>query len=137
MDAKDLIKDFLTWYKDTVVQKRIENGEVGYDWCYKDINFDDELTIEAFQTFFDRQDKNDQYKQFYEQKSLDGKKAYAWLQHEINLIYSFHKCFAMRNHTRLQLYRNDLSQKGARVRSAVNIGLGKFLYKKDAVEKDE
>lgn len=136
MDAEELFKDYLKWCKDTVVDKRVKNGEEGYGWVFKALNFDKDLTLKDFQDFFDRKDKNDEYKTNYDSNDLAGKKSYAWLQHEINLIYSFHKSFAMRNQTRLQHYRHDLAQKGARVRSSVNIGLGKFLHKKEAADQD-
>jgi hypothetical protein len=136
MDIKDLYKDYLKWAKESVVDQRVKNGESGYGWLYKSLGYSDELTLEKFQKFFDRKDKNSEYKSNYKQGGIAGKKSYAWLQNEINMIYSFHKSFAMRNQTRLQLYRNDLSQKGARMSSAVNIGLGKFLHKKDEADKD-
>ena len=64
-----------------------------------------------------------------------NKKAFAWFQKEINLIYAFHKCFALRNRTRLQSYRDDLAQKGARNKGALYNAIGKFLAYKELAEK--
>jgi hypothetical protein len=138
MTFQNLLSDYLTWAKNTVVSLRVLNNEVGYSWMYKTIGFNHELTLENYQSFFDRTALNKEYATRYVQnKETVNKLPYAWYQNEINLIYSFHKCFAMRNHSRLQYYRNDLSQKGARTYAALNIGLGKFLFKKDLAEKNQ
>lgn len=135
MKIKDLIKDFLAWFKDDVVKKRIDNKEDGYTWLAKSIKYTDELELKKFQDFFDRKELNTQYKQKAEESNIANKKAYAALQTEINLIYSFHKGFAIRNQTRLQAYRNDLAVKGKRGMSSINLGLGKFEYFKKSLEE--
>lgn len=136
MQIEDLISDFLTWSTNTVVQTRLANAENGYGWLYKDINYTDDLSVENYQKFFDRTSQNEEYVKNYNVQDNSSKQPYAWLQNEINMIYSFHKCFAMRNATRLQYYRNDLSQKGARTSSAINIAIGKYLHKKEQAEQN-
>ena len=42
----------------------------------------------------------------------------------------------MRNATRLQYYRNDLSQKGKRTSTAVNQAIGKYQVMRDNAEKE-
>lgn len=135
MDLEELIQKFQKWAKEDVVEKRVTNDEDGYSWVAKSIEFSDELELTSIQDFFDRKGKNSEYKSNYEEEDIKGKQPYAWLQAEINAIYGFHKCFAMRNHTRLQLYRNDLSQKGARAYSAIHDAVGVFLHKKEASEQ--
>lgn len=135
MKLKDLFKDFLTWFKDDIVKKRIDNKEDGYTWVAKSLKYTDELELKKFQDFFDRKELNSDYKQKVEEKDISKKKAYAAIQTEVNLIYSFHKGFAIRNQTRLQAYRNDLSVKGKRGMSAINIGLGKFEAFKKTLEE--
>lgn len=135
MKLKDLFKDFLTWFKDDIVKKRIDNKEDGYTWVAKSIKYEDDLELKKFQEFFDRKELNSEYKEKAEEKDITKKKAYSALQTEINLIYSFHKGFAIRHQTRLQAYRNDLSMKGKRSMSAINVGLGKFEYFKKTLEE--
>lgn len=135
MKAKTLFKDFLSWYDKVIVPARLQNKEEGYDWVYKSINYNKELTIKDYQDFFDRQDLNSEYKSRYLETSLPSKKPYGWFQVEISLIYSFHKCFAMRNQTRLQHYRHDLAQKGKRTLYAARVALGKFEHLKDKSEE--
>lgn len=137
MKIKDLIKDFLKWFTDDVVKKRVDNKEDGYTWLAKTLKYTDDLELKKFQDFFDRKELNTDYKQKAESTDLAGKKAYAAIQTEINLIYGFHKSFAIRNQTRLQAYRNDLAMKGKRTLSSVNIGLGKFEYFKKTLEELE
>lgn len=134
MKAETLFEKFREWTKDEIVDKRVKNDEVGYQWVYKSLGFDKELKITEYQKFFDRKDLNSEYKKRYNDTNPQSKKQYAWIQSEINLIYSFHKCFAMRNQTRLQFYRHDLSQKGKRTRAATNIALGKLKFFKEQAE---
>jgi hypothetical protein len=137
MKARDLFEKFLKWTKEVVTQKRLDNKELGYDWVYKTLEFDKDLKIKEYQEFFDRKELNNKYKTRYEEKSPPDKKPYCWVQQEIDLIYSFHKCFAMRNQTRLQHYRHDLSQKGERTRSTTFASLGKFEFQKERGEEKE
>ena len=134
MKAKDLFEKLRKWTKESVVEKRVRNDEDGYDWVYKSLEYDKELKIEDYQLFFSRKDLNTEYALRYNEKTPNARKQYAWYQNEINLIYSFHKCFAMRNQTRLQYYRHDLSQKGKRTRAAMNIALGKLSFLRDQAE---
>ena len=134
MKAKELFEKFRKWMKEEVVEKRVQNDEVGYNWVYKALEYDKELKTKDYQQFFDRKELNSEYKSRYEEKSPKSKKQYAWMQNEINIIYSFHKCFAMRNQTRLQYYRHDLSQKGKRTRAALNIALGRLKFLKEQSE---
>lgn len=134
MKAETLFEKFREWTKDEIVDKRVKNDEVGYQWVYKSLGFDKELKTTEYQKFFDRKDLNSEYKKRYNDTNPQSKKQYAWIQSEINLIYSFHKCFAMRNQTRLQFYRHDLSQKGKRTRAATNIALGKLKFFKEQAE---
>jgi len=134
MEIRELLEKYQEWMKTSIVDKRIANGEDGYGWLYKALAYSEKLGIKEFQDFFDRAELNQEYKSQYNKEGKE-RDPYSWLQAEINLIYSFHKCFAMRNHTRVQCYRNDLSQKGVRTKSTINIGLGKFLYKRDQAKE--
>lgn len=135
MKLKDLFKNILNWAKDKVVTARVENTDSGYSWFYKSLSYDQEAGYKEAQTFFDRTEANEQYIKDYKETNVKNKKAYGWNQAEINLIAGVHKCFVTRYQTRLQCYRNDLSMKGARMRSSVNIALGKLEARKKAAEK--
>lgn len=134
MKANELFEKFKKWAVDTIVKKRVDNDEAGYDWAYKSLGYDKDLKTKDYQEFFDRKELNAEFKKRFEEPAVGSKKQYSWYQSEINLIYSFHKCFAMRNQTRLQYYRHDLSQKGKRTDAATNIALGKLKFFRDQAE---
>lgn len=137
MEFKGLMEKFLVWLSKTVAQARVKNDEVGYGWVYKDLEFAKEPKVEEFQKFFERDDLNTEYKTRYAETSTKEKKPYVYIQNEINLLYSFQKCFGMRYATRLQTYRNDLSMKGARVPSLINYGVANLEFRKEHFEQDK
>lgn len=140
MKIEELFKKYLAWFmkeSDSIEQLRLKNDEKGRKWCYKPLEYDKDLTLEEYQTFFDRKKQNDEYAERFKEDDIPAKKAFAFYQTEINLIYSFHKCFAMRNMSRLQYYRNDLSQKGVRVPSAVRNAMGKYKLMRESAETKE
>jgi hypothetical protein len=132
------IEDLISLYQDHIkelVKNRVENNQKGYTWTYKGINYDKELELKEFQDFFDRKELNKEHNLRAKETNTSLKKPSAWIQTEINLIYSFHKCFALRNRTRLQSYRDDLSQKGVRTRASLNNSIGKFLSYRNLAEQ--
>lgn len=135
MKVEQLIKGILKWFKEDVVDLRVKNEENSRKWAYESLGYTAPLNVKAYQDFFERDDQNKKYRERYETTDIPARLPYAWFQTEINTIYSYHKCFAMRNNTRLQYYRHDLSQKGARVLSTVNQALGKFQQKRNSSEK--
>lgn len=137
MEFKELMEKFCKWLTKTITEARVSNDKVGYNWLFKDLEFEEEPSLEKFQEFFDRKSLNDEYKERYKEDSVKEKKPYVYIQNEINLIYSFHKCFAMRYATRLQVYRNDLAMKGARIPSLINYGIDTLEFRKEHFEQDK
>lgn len=137
MKIKELFDKFSKWLTEEVSQKRLDNKEDGYTWLADTIEYKEELELKKFQEFFDRKEQNQEYKTRVEEKNLSSKKAYAHLQQEINMIYSFQKCFIVRNQTRLQAYRNDLAMKKQRSLACMNIALGTFEHFKKTLENLE
>jgi len=135
MRIEELIKKFHAWIIEDVVKPRMENKEMGRNWAYAELGYTKELSTADYQSFFERGNLNDEYVRRYLQQFIPTKQAHAMLQPEINMIYSFHKCFAMRNATRLQYYRNDLSQKAKRNLTAVNQAIGKFKVMRNIAER--
>lgn len=135
MRIQELIQKFQDWAKGKIVKLRVENKEQGYTFHAKAIGFDKELTLGEFQNFFTRKKLNDEYMKRFKNTDIPSKQACAWYQTEINMFYSYHKCFAMRHRGRLEYYRSDLSQKGARAYSTINIGMARFLHLRDIAEK--
>lgn len=136
MRAEKLFEDYNIWAKDNIVKLRVDNEENGYSWCFNALGWpkDKAVGLKECQNFFDRTKLNAEYEARYKVTEAAARKPYAWYQNEINLIYSFHKCFATRYHSRLQFYRHDLSQKGIRNFSTIRLGVIKFLYKSELAE---
>lgn len=122
-------------WTDQVCEHRINNETNGYEWCAKTMEYSEELDRAGYATFFDRDELNQKHKERFLQQDVKSKKPYAFLQTEIDFIYSFHKCFAMRHQTRLQYYRHDLAQKKKRTRYAMNIAVGDFKFKTDKADQ--
>lgn len=93
-------------------------------WCM--FGFDKAITFSELAKFFDRKDLNDQYIKKYVNKDIAKQQAFSHIQLEINAIYGIHKSFASRHKTRLQCYKDDLSQKTFRTKQAINLVDGKM-----------
>ena len=137
--TEKLIFKYIDWTVDadnSVVKLRLKNEEKGRDWFYKTLDYDKDYTTKDCQEFFDRTKLNDTYSERYLSTDIPNKKPHSWYQKDINCVYSFHKCFAMRNVSRLQYYRQDLSQKGQRNKAALLNSLAKFAHLKDSAEQN-
>lgn len=135
MNPLELFEKLIKWTRDTITQKRLTNGESGYQWSVKDLEYEGDFTLEDLQDFFDREQLNSDYKREYEKDEVADKKAYGFSKTDAALIAGFHRSFAARHKTRLQLYRDDLSMKGKRVPGNIYNTLGKHEAKKQAVEE--
>jgi len=110
---------FITNYKvwldsarDTVLKAGVRTycllGAEQLDWRY----FRD--------TLFNRDDANKTYVANYKSLDLKAKKPGTTLQRDINATFSLHRSFVTRHKTRLQVYRDDLSNKGKRLPFSVS-----------------
>lgn len=64
---------------------------------------------------FNRDEANAIYVKNYTSKDLKTKQPGTTLQRDINATYSLHRSFVARHKTRMQTYRDDLSNKGKRI----------------------
>lgn len=135
MNPLEIFEKLLKWGRDTITGKRLENGESGYQWAVKDLEYTGDFSLENLQEFFDREQQNSDYKREYEKEEVKDKKAYGFSKTDANLIAAFHRSFASRHKTRLQIYRDDMSMKGKRIPGNVYNSLGKLEAKKQAVDK--
>ena len=70
-------------------------------------------------TLFDRKEANKTFVDIYESHDPKKKKPLVTLHKDIDATYSLHKSFAARHKTRIQIYRDDLANKGQRIKSSV------------------
>ena len=82
-------------------------------------------------TLFDRKEKNAEYVKLYEEQDYANRKPFVYMQKDISATYALHKSFVARHKTRLQYYRDDFSNKHARVTSSMmhTVGLVEGLNK--------
>lgn len=135
MTPIELFEKVVKWLKTSTTEKRLTNGENGYQWMVKDLEYDGEYDLESVQQFFERDKQNADFKKEYDKPEVADKKAFGFHQTDANLIAAFHRSFALRNKSRLQCYRDDMSMKGKRVIGSLYNTLGKHEAKKEATEK--
>lgn len=134
MNIDELIPLFQSW-QEKLVELRLKNDENGRQWLNTAIGFSEPLTYDNIAKFFDRQVLNDEYVKRYEETDPNSKLPHTYVQAEIDIIYSFHKSFALRHKHRLGYYRDDLSQKGVHTHTAIEHGYATFKAQRDIAEK--
>lgn len=106
--AKELISSFQSWAMEAGTRRVLR------PWCL--LGFDGKLLSKEIASFFDRTELAKQYAARYNERDPLKKRAHSYLQIEINLIYGFQKAFVTRHKTRMQIYRDDSSQKAVHCR---------------------
>lgn len=131
MKYEQLIKGLTSWFKQHIGELRKTTGELGYQFSGKLLGFNKDTTKTNINEFFNRKELVDEYKKRINNRDLAKQKQTATIQNEINMIAGFHKCFAMRHHTRLNCYRDDTEQKRLRIPYNVTTSLARIESIKD------
>lgn len=120
--------------KEWLEQATKANAELSEDrtWCI--LGIDKALTRDTLKKYFDRSDLGKKYLEEYE-KNTDSGKPFAFLQTDSDLIFSLHKCFAMRHCSRMMSYRDDCAQKNYHTYSAISNGLASYESFKEEADK--
>jgi hypothetical protein len=116
MTVSEYIEKFEDWQQ-TVVDSLSKDRK----WCTLDV---EKLDKESVDTAFNTDEQEEAYLKGIE--NGEKQEPYAFLQLDSDVIFSFHKCFTMRHKTRLQNYRDDLSNKDTRVKMALRLGKAKY-----------
>ena len=101
-------------------------------WCT--LGIDKGLTEKNLADAFTRGPLNEKYTEEYN-KATDSGPPFAFLQLEVDLIYSMHRCFTARHRGRLMSYRDDCVQKNYRNHTAISLGNAKFEQLKTEAER--
>jgi hypothetical protein len=106
------------WFETNIVQSRL-TGDKSRQWSTGALALPsagaNTMVQAALRAFIDRSDLNAEYNSQYNKKEISDKHDLVAIKVEISVLYSFLKCFVERHKTRLMFYRDDLSQKGARI----------------------
>ncbi len=111
---EELFNKVKTWFEEDIPQARLRLDQQGRKWFLKAIDWNEDLTLKSLRKATDRQQLNQQFKERYKEDNPQAKKGISALKIEVGQLYSFNKSLVQRHKTRLQYYRDDLSQKGAR-----------------------
>lgn len=134
IDKLEQLLDILAkWIESIVPAARVDNNDSeGRRWFLKTAEYNKTLKLQDLREFTSRKDLNSEYARRYVEKSLKAKKGVSALKVEISALYSFNKCLVERHKGRMHFYRDDLSQKGARVMCSAGQAMGLFLeFKKN------
>lgn len=127
MTAQPLIDYLQQWYIDAGILRSAR------PWCVFEV--EQPFNRENIFKYFDVTDLAKKYSERFVTTDQLQKKPHAYLQTEINIIYGFRKAFVCRHKTRLQLYRDDASQKAYHCQRAIIAAFTKFNVAKDAAEQ--
>ena len=129
---KDVVDRIYAWSQ-AICDARL-NGGYSRKWCLLD--YEGSLSDqEAIRAHFDREKLNQAFKKQYEEIHKKGNEVsaitaerYSVYQKEIHLIYGCTKSVIARHKTRLQHYRDDLSNKKVRIPLSLRKGLTQFAH---------
>lgn len=122
----DLINGFTKWFTQSIPQSRLTGDNNPRLWYTKAIDYTLDFTQANLQTVTDRSILNSDYNSRLQIKNVNQKQGGQSIKIELNELYSFQKCFVARHRTRIQYYRDDLSQKGYRNMYAVALSYDNF-----------
>jgi hypothetical protein len=132
---EELFDKLKVWVEEHIPQDRLQNDQQGRRWMVDSMPYDKELILKDLKEFTDRKQLNTEYKTAYKEKEVKSRKGISALKLEIGVLYSFNRCWVQRHKGRMHFYRDDLSQKGARVMGAVGYAAGFFKEFKKNLEK--
>ena len=117
-----LINGFVQWFTTTIPTGRLAgDSNPTRIWYTKALGYKLGFDQSSLQTVTDRTALNAEIIARNAIQDVNKKQGIQALKTEIDNMYSFQKCFVARHRTRLQYYRDDLSQKGYRNMYAVNL----------------
>lgn len=131
MELKTVMQGFFDWLK--FLYESAEKGEFERKWCT--LGMTTSLSQESMLKFFERAQLNKDYVARWKDTDPKTQRPYAFIQAEIDAIYSTHKCMVARHKSRLAHYRDDLSAKKHHTWDAMQIAYGKFAANQQTVEK--
>ena len=131
MEAKsldELLSTIKSWYEtDIPTSRAIDLDANGRNWFLDSIGWDKTLKLGDLRKATDRSELNQDYVTKFKETDPKAKKGVSAIKLEISQLHSFNKCFVQRYKSRLQYYRDDLSQKSSR--TLYNVGQSVAIFK--------
>lgn len=121
-----ILKTLNEWCTALIPTFRMRNDVGGRPWYLDATEFQGPFKLEDLKNVTDRESLNSEFKARFFEKDVKSRKGISALKLEISAMYSYNKCFVQRYKGRLHYYRDDLSQKGARIMAAAGQSHGLF-----------
>ena len=118
MDGKQAVDGVINWCMSAATLR------ADRPWCL--FGLVGPVTSAKLRELFDRTQLQKTYADRFNEKDPQRKRQHSYVQTEIGLVYGVHKAMAARHRSRLQLYRDDSSQKAYHTRRAVQAGMVKL-----------
>jgi hypothetical protein len=128
----DVLFDIADLFESSIPEARLANDFRGRTWFLKAIDYSKKLILADLRKITDSEDLNKEYRTRYKDEDPKSRKGLSAVKAEVSMLYSFKKSFVQRYKGRIHFYRDDLSQKGARVMATAGQAHGLFeLFKKN------
>jgi hypothetical protein len=111
---EELFKVIKVWFEEDIPEKRLNLDSEGRKWYIDVLSDITSLKSADLRKATQREDLNKEYITRYKVDTPAERKGISALKLEISQLYSFNKVLVLRHRTRVQYYKDDLSQKGAR-----------------------
>jgi len=122
----EMLDKLASLFEEEIPTARIKNDADGRTWFLQAIKFEKTLVLKDLRGVTNADELNKEYRKRYKNEEAASRKGITALKAEVSMLYSFKKSFVQRYKGRLHFYRDDLSQKGARIMATVGQGHGLF-----------
>jgi hypothetical protein len=111
---EELFDKLHPWFEENIPNARKQLDSEGRKWFLSILDWSQDLKESSLRKATDREQLNTDFRARYKEEDPQSKKGISAIKLEISQLYSFNKSLVLRHKSRLQCYRDDLSQKGAR-----------------------
>lgn len=126
-DLLSFLNSLVLWFVKAIPVDRLKGDNTGRKWFAETIGYNKDLLLANLQTVTDRSNLNSEVIQRIPVQDVNSKQGIGALKIQISSLYSFQKCFVARHKTRVQYYRDDLSQKAYRNLYAAQLSYDNFV----------
>lgn len=125
-NVTDLFNQQIVWFQTDIPPDRLKGDSTGRQWYLQAIGYTENLQFSNLNTITNRNTLNDTIANKIQIQDVNQKQGICADKVELAQLYSFQKSVIAREKTRLQYYRDDMSQKGKRNMYTVKLSYGEF-----------
>lgn len=124
---EQLLEKIKVWFEKDIPPRRLQNDKPGRLWYTDSVGWGEDFKLEPLRKATDREGLNSEYVTRFKEEKPNARKGISALKLEISQLYSFNKCWVQRYKSRMQYYKDDLSQK--RYRNMYNVWQSFAVFK--------